>query len=184
MIKLIFAVYSPCATLGRNIRRSLIQPLLKVQATANWGTSCLGLFFSQFLKTIKDFEQPLPILYYPQIFSHYIQSETLISACACYLSTSNHEPLCRAWHHLLTGTGDAVKSLKSFLLQAAQVLVPEPLITGKEHQVLTIVQARNLGFYVSVHQGLLVLAKRCAPLPVRPQPISPKPVHQNQCFIH
>ena len=82
--------------IGRDIRRSLIQPLLKA---LNSGTACLGLFFSQVLKTIKDrhnpLGQPVPIPCYPQsdFVPPYMQSEPLISTCACCLSSSCHVPL-------------------------------------------------------------------------------------------
>lgn len=125
--------------MGRHIRRSLIQPfLLKEQATLNSGTACLGLFFSQVLKTINDrnnpFGQPVPIPHYPQ--SHF--SPRLI--CSLNLSfqlvpVAFHPPAmypCEKPGSISSQALGLLSSpLKSSLLQAGQVPLPEPLLQGQ-----------------------------------------------------
>lgn len=76
-ITLIFAAYSPCAALGRNIRRSLIWPLLKVQP--HQSEKLLAWGFSSVQRTIKDFGQPLPILCYPQSDFFFFSSSLKLS---------------------------------------------------------------------------------------------------------
>lgn len=130
-------------------------PLLKVQTTPNWETSCLELFFSQ---VIKDFGQPLPMPCYPQsdFFSLYPVWNSHFSLC---LFPLNLQPwtLVQSLAHLLTAAGDAVKTPEVFPSPGWSSEVLEATlrasVSGTDH-----CDTLTPGFYVSIHQDLLVLA--------------------------
>lgn len=114
----LFALYNPrVIRVGNNIRRSLNPTSVQSTGHTELRNFLFGAFLQSGLKNYQGFwttssNTLLSSKWF--FFSLYIKSETLISACASYLSTSSCESLCRAWLHLLTDTGDAVKFPKVF----------------------------------------------------------------------
>lgn len=170
----------PCAALGRNIRRSLLN-LCSVQTTPNWETSRLGFSSVRSSRILGNLFQ-YPIILKVFFFCLHPVWNSHFSLCLLLL---NLQPwaLVQSLAQLLAGTEDAVQSPEVFPSPGWSSPGPwghtQGSVSGTDHCASS--HSRFLCFSPPGPAGA---CQEIASLPVRPQPLPLKPVHQNQGLIH